>query len=161
MSAQYQTLTSLSFPWTNLNPLHIGIRCAKFWWNWPSGSKKRRLFKVIDVFPLYPYYFPLVKRTMFFVDVHAKYYVTSLVYKRWNGEKFITKTTTTSSTEIFIYAQINCSGQNISSKLWKRNNHAVMDDTLTIRTKIKSSQRQGNLSKQFCDSSGRLIEKKS
>ena len=35
-----------------------------------------------------------------------------------------------------------------------------MDNTLTIRTKIKLSQRQGNLSKQFCGSSGWLIEKK-
>ena len=24
--------------WTNLNPLHPGILCAKFGWNWPSGS---------------------------------------------------------------------------------------------------------------------------
>ena len=26
------------FIWTNLNPLHPGILCAKFSWNWPSGS---------------------------------------------------------------------------------------------------------------------------
>ena len=26
------------FIWTNLNPLHPGILCAKFGWNWPSGS---------------------------------------------------------------------------------------------------------------------------
>ena len=26
------------FIWTNLNPLHPGILCAKFDWNWPSGS---------------------------------------------------------------------------------------------------------------------------
>ena len=26
------------FIWTNLNPHHPGILCAKFGWNWPSGS---------------------------------------------------------------------------------------------------------------------------
>ena len=26
------------FIWTNLNPLHPGILCAKFGWNWPTGS---------------------------------------------------------------------------------------------------------------------------
>ena len=26
------------FIWTNVNPLHPGIFCAKFGWNWPSGS---------------------------------------------------------------------------------------------------------------------------
>ena len=28
----------VAFIWTNLNPLHPGILCAKFSWNWPSGS---------------------------------------------------------------------------------------------------------------------------
>ena len=27
-----------SFIWTNLNPLHPRMLCAKFGWNWPSGS---------------------------------------------------------------------------------------------------------------------------
>ena len=26
------------FIWTNLNPLHLRMLCAKFGWNWPSGS---------------------------------------------------------------------------------------------------------------------------
>ena len=26
------------FIWTNMNPLHPGILCAMFGWNWPSGS---------------------------------------------------------------------------------------------------------------------------
>ena len=26
------------FIWTNLNPLHPSMLCAKFGWNWPSGS---------------------------------------------------------------------------------------------------------------------------
>ena len=27
------------FIWTNLNPLHPRMLCAKFGWNWPSGSR--------------------------------------------------------------------------------------------------------------------------
>ena len=27
-----------SFRWTNLNPLHPRMLCAKFGWNWPNGS---------------------------------------------------------------------------------------------------------------------------
>ena len=29
-----------SFIWTNLNPLHPRMLCAKFGWNWPSGSEE-------------------------------------------------------------------------------------------------------------------------
>ena len=28
------------FVWTNLNPLHPRMLCAKFGWNWPSGSEE-------------------------------------------------------------------------------------------------------------------------
>ena len=28
------------FIWTNLNPLHPRMLCAKFGWNWPSGSEE-------------------------------------------------------------------------------------------------------------------------
>ena len=28
------------FTWTNLNPLHPRILCAKFGWNWPGGSRE-------------------------------------------------------------------------------------------------------------------------
>ena len=78
-------LYSLVFPLNKLEShLHLGIRCA-FWWNWPNGSKKKGLCKVIKVFPLYPYYLPLVKRTRPFVDVFAKHFVASLVKNslRW------------------------------------------------------------------------------
>ena len=27
-----------NFLWTNLNPLHLRMLCAKFGWNWPTGS---------------------------------------------------------------------------------------------------------------------------
>ena len=29
------------FIWTNLNPLHLRMLCAKFGWNWPSGSGEK------------------------------------------------------------------------------------------------------------------------
>ena len=29
------------FIWTNLNPLHPRMLCAKFGWNWPSGSGEK------------------------------------------------------------------------------------------------------------------------
>ena len=29
------------FNWTNLNPLHTRMHCAKFGWNWPSGSLEK------------------------------------------------------------------------------------------------------------------------
>ena len=29
---------AIPFIWTNLNPLHPRMFCAKFGWNWPSGS---------------------------------------------------------------------------------------------------------------------------
>ena len=29
------------FIWTNLNPLHPRMLCAKFFWNWPSGSGEK------------------------------------------------------------------------------------------------------------------------
>ena len=37
------------FVWTNLNPLHPRMLCAKFGWNWPSGSVGNFLY-FVDVF---------------------------------------------------------------------------------------------------------------
>ena len=31
-----------SFNWTNLNPLHPRMLCAKFGWDWPSGSEEKK-----------------------------------------------------------------------------------------------------------------------
>ena len=45
LSMYYQYIVIISpwkravpFIWTNLNPLHPRMICAKFGWNWPSGS---------------------------------------------------------------------------------------------------------------------------
>ena len=36
--AIFQPYNGGPFIWTNLNPLHPTMHCAKFHWNWPSGS---------------------------------------------------------------------------------------------------------------------------
>ena len=36
------------FIWTNLNPLHPGILCAKFGWNWPGGSGENENVKSLQ-----------------------------------------------------------------------------------------------------------------
>ena len=37
------------FIWTNLNPLHLRMHCAKLGWNWPSGSGEEDFFFLIFV----------------------------------------------------------------------------------------------------------------
>ena len=52
-----------SFIWTNLNPLHPRMLCAKFGWNWLSGSGEEDFFKkFFKVFSLVRNYLPLEKR---------------------------------------------------------------------------------------------------
>ena len=45
--------------WTNLNPLHPRMLCAKFGWNWPSGSGED--FNFVNVLLLFCNYLPLEK----------------------------------------------------------------------------------------------------
>ena len=49
----------------NMSPLHLQMLCAKFGWNWPSGSGQERIFanKFRQCFSLFRYYMylPLVK----------------------------------------------------------------------------------------------------
>ena len=50
------------FNWTNLNPLHPRMHCAKFGWNWPSGSGKEDFFfYFVNVFSLFCNYLSLEK----------------------------------------------------------------------------------------------------
>ena len=44
------------FIWTNLNPLYPRMFCAKFGWNWPSGSGEEDFFNFINVFSLFHNY---------------------------------------------------------------------------------------------------------
>ena len=40
------------FIWINLNSFHPRMHCAKFGWNWPSGSGEEDLFNFVNVFSL-------------------------------------------------------------------------------------------------------------
>ena len=54
------------FIWTNLNPLYPRILCAKFGWNWFSGSGEEDFFNSVNVFSLFRNYLPLEKgRTLY------------------------------------------------------------------------------------------------
>ena len=44
------------FIWTNLNPFHPRMLCAKFDLNWPSGSGEEDFYKL----SIYLYYFPII-----------------------------------------------------------------------------------------------------
>ena len=47
------------FLWTNLNPLHPRMLCAKFGWNWLSGSGEEDFLNFDYVFSLFHNYLPL------------------------------------------------------------------------------------------------------
>ena len=50
-----------SFIWTNLNPLHPRMLCAKFGWNWPSGSEEEDFLISSMYFLLFCNYLTLEK----------------------------------------------------------------------------------------------------
>ena len=52
--------------WTNLNPLHPRSLCAKFGWNWPSGSGEDDFFNFVYVFSLFRNY-PLLGKNWPFI----------------------------------------------------------------------------------------------
>ena len=45
----------------HLNPLHPIMLCAKFNWNWPSGSGEKRILNFVNVFLLFRNYLPFEK----------------------------------------------------------------------------------------------------
>ena len=49
------------FIWTKLNTLHPRMLCAKFNWNWLSGSGEEDFFNFVNVFSLFCHYLPLEK----------------------------------------------------------------------------------------------------
>ena len=49
------------FIWTNLNPLHPRMLCAKFGWNWLSGFGEEDFLILSMYFSLFPNYLPLEK----------------------------------------------------------------------------------------------------
>ena len=49
------------FIWTNLNPLYPRMLCAKFGWNWLSGSGEEDFLSFVNLFSLFLNYLPLEK----------------------------------------------------------------------------------------------------
>ena len=71
------------FIWTKLNSLHQRMHCAKFGWNWPSGSGEEDFFNFVNVFLLLRYYLPLEKGRALHLNKHITFtqecFVPSLV----------------------------------------------------------------------------------
>ena len=66
------------FIWTNLNPLHQRMLCAKFGWNWPSGSEVD--FQISSMyFPFFVIIAPLEKGGAFHLNKPQGCIVPSLV----------------------------------------------------------------------------------
>ena len=66
------------FIWINLNPLHPGMLCAKFFLNWHVALKK--ILNFFNVFSLFHNYLPLQKGVVFQLNK-----LESLSTKDWNG----------------------------------------------------------------------------
>ena len=54
--------------WTKLNPIPPRMHCAKFGWNWPSGSGEVKYFNFINVFSLVRNYLPLEEGGAFYLN---------------------------------------------------------------------------------------------
>ena len=88
------------FFWKNLNNLQKRMVCAKFGWNWPSGSGEEDFLIFVNVFSLFRNYLPLEKdralRLNKFESPSPKDALCQIWLKlaqwfwrrRWNGEKF-------------------------------------------------------------------------
>ena len=63
------------FIWTILNPLHPRMLCAKFGWNWPSGSGEEDFFNIVNVLSLFCNYLPVEKG----LDLHIKKWIRCFV----------------------------------------------------------------------------------
>ena len=81
------------FIWTNLNPLHPRMLCAKFGWNWPSGSGEEDFL----ISSLYFRYFLIIspwKRAGPFIwtnlnPLHPRMLCAKWFWRRrWQCEKF-------------------------------------------------------------------------
>ena len=56
-----------SFIWTNFNPLHPRMLCAKFGWNWSSSSGEK-IFKSCQFILLIPDYLPFGKGVALYLN---------------------------------------------------------------------------------------------
>ena len=70
------------FIWTNLNPLHPRMHCAKFCWNWSSGSGER-YFKFVNVFLLFGNYLPFEKGGALYLNKLESSSPKNALYQVW------------------------------------------------------------------------------
>ena len=95
------------FKWTNLNPHHPRMLCAKIGWNWEGGLAKKIFWNFFNLFSLFRNYPPLkndealkLNKLEFPWSKNALYQVWLklvqwLLSRRWKYEHFTTTTTTT------------------------------------------------------------------
>ena len=67
----------------NLNPLHQRMLCAKFCWNWLSGSIKRRFLNLANIFSLFLNYLPLEKVEALYLNKFESPSLKDPLYKIW------------------------------------------------------------------------------
>ena len=102
------------FIWTNLNPLHPRMLCAKFGWNWLSGSGEEDIFNLVNGFSQFHNYLPLEKGGALYLnklespspkDALCQVWLKLAHWfwrRSWKCEKFRTTTTTTDNGQILI-----------------------------------------------------------
>ena len=115
--------------WTNLSPHHPRMLCAKFGWNWPSGSGEEDFLDFINVFLLIGNYLPLEKGGSFHLNKlespSLKEALCQIWLKlaqwfwrrRWKCEKLTTTTKTTTATTTTTTTTTTDKGQIWSEKL--------------------------------------------
>ena len=121
------------FIWTNLNPLHPRMHCAKFGWNWRGGSGEGDFKISSNVFSLFGNYLPLEKDGSFiWINLNPLYPrilcakfcwnwpSTWFWRRRWKCGKFTATTTTmTTTTGKFWSEKLTCafgSGDQLKTK---------------------------------------------
>ena len=83
--------------WTNLNPPYPGMLCAKFCWNWNTGSGEKDFLKFVNIFLQFLNYLPLeVSGALHWINLnplHSKMLCAKFGWS-WptvSGEKFLKK----------------------------------------------------------------------
>ena len=69
------------FIWTNLNPLHPRMHCAKFGWNWPSGSREEFFF-ILSMYFCYLVIISPWKRTGPFIGTNLNPFYRKMLFAK-------------------------------------------------------------------------------
>ena len=71
------------FLWTNWNPHHQRMLCAKFGWNRLVGSGENIFLNSVKVFKLFRNYFPLEKGVAFYFNKHESRLPKKALCQAW------------------------------------------------------------------------------